>query len=91
MKTLQLVLVSVALSSFSLVESASAAVAVRRTAIVAQGPGGTTVVAGRRTAIVRPGYGFVASTDTKKVEAADSKRAPCEPHVKPIAVVETAH
>lgn len=85
MKTTHFTLVSLLLISGLWYESASAAVAVRRSAVVAQGPYGGTAVAGSRTAVVRPGYGFVAQDDQRK------GRNLCEPHVKPATDVKVSH
>lgn len=85
MKTTCFTLVSFLLSSGLWYESASADFAVRRSAVVAQGPYGGTVVAGSRTAVVRPGYGFFAKDEQRKA------RNLCEPQGRPAADVKVSH
>jgi hypothetical protein len=85
MKKTYFTLLSLLLSSGLWYESASAAVAVRRTAIVAQGPYGGAVVAGSRTAIVRPGYGFFAKDNSRQAKNL------CEAQAKPTADVKVSH
>jgi hypothetical protein len=85
MKMPYFTLVSLLLSSSLWCESASADFAVRRSAIVAQGPYGGTVVAGSRTAVVRPGYGFFAKDETRQAQKL------CEPQGKPVAAVKVSH
>lgn len=85
MKTRYFTLVSLLLSSGLWYETASADFAVRRSAVVARGPYGGTVVAGSRTAIVRPGYGFFAKDEARKAKNL------CEPQGKPAADVKVSH
>lgn len=84
MKTRYFALLSLVLTSGLWCNSASALVA-RRTAVVAQGPYGGTVVAASRTAIVRPGYGFLAENETQK------SRNLCESPAKSKAFVKVSH
>lgn len=90
MKTIYFVLLSVVLSASLWCDSASAYVA-RRSAVVAQGPYGGTVVAASRTAIGGRRFGFLASEDQRKSQSQNSAQNLCEPHVKPTTDVKVSH
>jgi hypothetical protein len=56
-------LISAVLVSFLVIDTAGAAIAARRTAVVVQGPGGGVAVGASRTAVVRPPYAFAYNRD----------------------------
>jgi hypothetical protein len=83
MKTTYFALVGLLLSSGVWYESASADVAARRTAVVARGPAGGTVVAGSRTAVVRPGYRSLAQEAAVDAQQSKNSGKLDAAHVKP--------
>jgi hypothetical protein len=97
MKTTSLIFIAlIALPGF-MPESASAAVAARRSAVVVQGPYGGTAVAASRTAIVGRRYGFLPADDSKETaanpqQATDARHAKaCDADLNNVRLVKAGH